>query len=344
MVFGNLTRREKEVLQALIEHFIATAEPVGSGVLASKYRLGVSAATIRNTLHDLEVMGLVSQPHTSAGRLPTDLGYRQYVDTLLKPEALLGRERKTIRQELTAEGRDIEKILEQTSRVLGEVSRQLGVTIAPSFESGVLARIDMLPVAENKVLVVLSIRGGLVRSLLLEVESRITPEVAEATSRALSQRLCGLTLREIRNTSQQRIKEVSEADPKLIKMFLDYSSAVLPSIDSESIHLGGARNLLDQPEFQDPGKLSDLMKLIDERKTLIELFSSRGIKQGISITIGKEAECGEAEAFSLVASNYSAGEVKGTVGVIGPTRMPYSKLVSIVDFTARLLSEVLSEH
>lgn len=342
MAFGNLTAREKGVLQALIEHYIATAEPVGSRVLASKYRLGVSAATIRNTLQDLEETGLVSQPHTSAGRIPTDLGYRHYVDTLLKPQVLSSEQQEAIRQELATEGGNIERILEQTSRVLGYVSKQLGVTIAPCFESGVLSRIDMLPVADNKVLVVLTIRGGLVRSLLLEVESQFTPEAAEATSRALTERLGGLSLGEIRKTIRQRTKEVSEADPGLIKIFLDYSSDMLKDIDPEGVHLGGTTNLVNQPEFRDRQKLASLMRLIETRKTLVELVSSQGIKEGITITIGKEAECEEVETISLVTSNYSAGEVKGTVGVIGPTRMPYSKLVSIVDYTAKLLSAVLS--
>jgi heat-inducible transcriptional repressor len=342
MAFGNLTARERGVLRALIEHYIATAEPVGSRVLANKCRLGVSAATIRNTLQDLEETGLVSQPHTSAGRVPTDLGYRQYVDTLLKPEVLSTEQQEAIRQELATEGGNMERILEQTSQVLGYVSKQLGVTVAPCFESGVLSRIDMLPVADNKVLVVLTIRGGLVRSLLLEVESRFTPEAAEATSRALTERLGGLSLGEIRKSIRQRTKEVSEADPKLIKMFLDYSSDMLKDIDPEGVHLGGTTNLVNQPEFRDREKLSSLMRLIETRKTLVELVSSQGIKEGITITIGREAECEEVETISLVTSNYSAGEVKGAIGVIGPTRMPYSKLVSIVDYTAKLLSAVLS--
>jgi heat-inducible transcriptional repressor len=342
MVVSNLTQREKEVLRALIEHYISTAEPVGSRVLANKYKLGVSAATIRNTLQDLEETGLVSQPHTSAGRVPTDLGYRQYVDALLRPEVLSGTEQETIRKEVIAEGGNIENILEQTSQVLGYVSRQLGVTIAPRFESGVLARIDMIPVAESKVLVVLTIKSGLVRSLLLEVDSRFTPEAAEATAKALTERLGGLTLKEIRTSIRRRTREVSEADPKLIKMFLDYSSDMLKDVDPEGVHLGGTTNLLNQPEFHDREKLSSLMSLIEARTTLIELVTSQGIEEGITITIGKEVDREEAQSISLVTSNYSAGEVKGTIGVIGPTRMRYSRLVSIVDYTARLLSKVLS--
>ena len=135
---------------------------------------------------------------------------------------------------------------------------------------------------------------------------------------------------------------MSEADPKLIKMFLDYSSDMLKDVDPEGVHLGGTTNLLNQPEFHDRQKLSSLMTLIEARKTLVELVTSQGIEEGITITIGKEAEREEAETISLVTSNYSAGEVKGTIGVIGPTRMRYSKLVSIVDYTARLLSKVLS--
>jgi heat-inducible transcriptional repressor len=173
MAFENLSERERLVLQSLINHYIATAEPVGSRSVAQKFRLGISPATVRNTMQDLEEMGLITHPHTSAGRVPTDKGYRVFVDSMMGLEALTPSEEDQIRREICADYAAVEDILEQTARVLATVSRQLGVTIAPRFDQGVLTSINLIPVAEKKILVILAVKHGLVRTVLLEAESSI---------------------------------------------------------------------------------------------------------------------------------------------------------------------------
>lgn len=343
MAFENLTEREKAVLQSLINYYIATARPVGSRLIANKYKLGISPATIRNTMQDLEEMGFVTHPHTSAGRVPTDKGYRVYVDTLLEPEELTNSEEEQIKTEIWLDYAAVEDLLEQTSRVLGMVSNQLGVTIAPRFDQGILTHIDLIPVAEKKILVVLAVKHGLVRTVLLEAESSLEIETLEKTAGILNERLCGLTLGEIKNSMERRLKETSTADPKLIKVFLESSENLLNFSEIEQIHLGGTTNIVDQPEFKDREKLRSLIEVIEEKKLLAELISAKGIKEGITITIGKEIERGEMQSCSLVTSSYNAGKVSGTIGVIGPTRMRYAKLVSLVDYTAKLLSDILSK-
>lgn len=342
MAFENLTEREKAVLQSLINYYIATARPVGSRLIANKYKLGISPATIRNTMQDLEEMGFVTHPHTSAGRVPTDKGYRVYVDTLLEPEELTNSEEEQIKTEIWLDYAAVEDLLEQTSRVLGMVSNQLGVTIAPRFDQGILTHIDLIPVAEKKILVVLAVKHGLVRTVLLEAESSLEIETLEKTAGILNERLCGLTLGEIKNSMEQRLKETSTADPKLIKVFLESSENLLNFSEIEQVHLGGTTNIVDQPEFKDREKLRSLIEVIEEKKLLAELISAKGIKEGITITIGKEIERGEMQSCSLVTSSYKAGKVSGTIGIIGPTRMRYAKLVSLVDYTAKLLSDILS--
>ena len=343
MAFENLTEREKAVLQSLINYYIATARPVGSRLIANKYKLGISPATIRNTMQDLEEMGFVTHPHTSAGRVPTDKGYRVYVDTLLEPEELTNSEEEQIKTEIWLDYAAVEDLLEQTSRVLGMVSNQLGVTIAPRFDQGILTHIDLIPVAEKKILVVLAVKHGLVRTVLLEAESSLEIETLEKTAGILNERLCGLTLGEIKNSMERRLKETSTADPKLIKVFLESSENLLNFSEIEQVHLGGTTNIVDQPEFKDREKLRSLIEVIEEKKLLAELISAKGIKEGITITIGKEIERGEMQSCSLVTSSYKAGKVSGTIGVIGPTRMRYAKLVSLVDYTAKLLSDILSK-
>ena len=343
MAFDNLSEREKLILQSLIDYYVATAEPVGSRAVAQKFSLGISPATIRNTMQDLEEMGLVTQPHTSAGRIPTDKGYRVYVDSVMGREALSSVEEEQIRREIHPDYAAVEDILEQTSRVLAAVSRQLGVTISPRFDKGVLTRIDLIPVAEKKILVVLAVKHGLVRTVLLEAESNLNTEQVEKTASVLNERLCGLTLGEIKDSMNQRLKEATSADTRLIKIFLDSAENLLNFTETEEMHLGGTTNILDQPEFKDREKLKSLIEILEEKKLLSELISSQGIKEGITITIGNEIERGEIQSCSLVTSPYRAGKVKGTIGIIGPTRMKYSKLVSLVEYTAKRLSEVLSK-
>lgn len=342
MAFENLTERERLVLQSLINYYIATAEPVGSKTVAQKYRLGISPATIRNTMQYLEDMGLITHPHTSAGRVPTDKGYRVYVDSMMGKEALTPSEEDQIRREICADYAAVEDILEQTARVLATISRQLGVTIAPRFDKGILTRVNLIPVADKKILVVLAVKHGLVRTVLLEAESSIEVEQVEKTASMLNERLSGLTLGEIKDSMDERLKETSDADPKLIKLFLDSTDSLLNITDPDQMHLGGTTNIVDQPEFKDREKLRSLIEVLEEKKLLAELVSAKGIKEGITITIGKEIERGEMQSCSLVTSPYKAGKVRGTIGIIGPTRMRYSKLASMVEYTAKLLSDMLS--
>ncbi|HEX7400790.1 MAG TPA: heat-inducible transcriptional repressor HrcA [candidate division Zixibacteria bacterium] len=343
MAFDNLSEREKLILQSLIDYYVTTAEPVGSRAVAQKFSLGISPATIRNTMQDLEEMGLVTQPHTSAGRIPTDKGYRVYVDSVMGREALSSLEEDQIRREIHPDYAAVEDILEQTSRVLAAVSRQLGITISPRFDKGILTRIDLIPVEDKKILVVLAVKHGLVRTVLLEAESNLNTEQVEKTANVLNERLCGLTLGEIKDSMDLRLKEATSADPRLIKIFLDSAENLLNFTETEEMHLGGTTNILDQPEFKDREKLKGFIQVLEEKKLLSELISSQGIKEGITITIGNEIERGEIQSCSLVTSPYRAGKVKGTIGIIGPTRMKYSKLVSLVEYTAKRLSEVLSK-
>jgi len=251
-------------------------------------------------------------------------------------------EEEQIRREIHPDYVAVEDILEQTARVLAAVSKQLGLTITPRFDQGVLTRINLIPVAEKKILVILAVKHGLVKTVLLEAESDIDAEQVEQTARVLNERLSGLTLGEIKDSIDLRLRESTTADPKLIKIFLDSAENLLSFTETEEMHLGGTTNILDQPEFKDREKLRGLIEVLEEKKLLAEFISSRGIKEGITITIGKEIERGEIQSCSLVTSPYQAGKVSGTIGIIGPTRMRYSKLVSLVEYTAKRLSEVLS--
>jgi heat-inducible transcriptional repressor len=293
-------------------------------------------------MQDLEEMGLITHPHTSAGRVPTDKGYRLYVDSMMGLEALTASEEDQIRREICADYAAVEDILEQTAKVLATVAKQLGITIAPRFDKGILTSINLIPVADKKILVILAVKHGLVRTVLLEAKSSIDTEQVEKAARILNEKLSGLTLGEIKDSIDLRLKETSADDPRLIKLFLDSTDNLFNLTEPDQMHLEGTTNIVDQPEFKDREKLRSLIELLEEKKLLAELVSAKGIKEGITITIGKEIERGEMQSCSLVTSPYKAGKVKGTIGIIGPTRMRYSKLVSMVEYTAKLLSDVLS--
>ncbi|MCX6826489.1 MAG: heat-inducible transcriptional repressor HrcA [candidate division Zixibacteria bacterium] len=340
MAFENLNSRELRVLQNLINHYIQTADPVGSRVIANKFRMGLSPATIRNTMQDLEELGLIRQPHTSAGRIPTDSGYRVFVDMLLKTEPLTEADKSKIRGMVNDGNKGLDAILSQTSRILGEITSQLGITISPKFDEGVLTRIDLIPVADGKLLVIVAVRSGLAKTILMEVESDIDIAELRQMESVLNERLAGLTLGHIRKTLNDRLANTS-CSSRLIKLFLDSKSVIWEDQGDEKLHYTGADKLISQPEFADRNRITDFFKLLENQKSLIEFLESKSVGEGIVITIGSENEINEMRSCSLVISKYQTGNNFGVIGILGPTRMPYSKLVSIVDYTAKSLSDAL---
>ena len=340
MAFENLSKREKEILSNLINFYIRTADPVGSRAIANKFHMGISSATIRNTLQDLEELGLVQQPHTSAGRIPTDLGYRVYVDYLLRPEELTEGEKLQIRESILKEGRGVNEILGQTCRVLSDITHQLGVTIAPRFDEGVLRRIELIPVSDERLMIVVVVQSGLARSVILEVEANLAEASLPEVEVVLNERLAGLTLGHIKETINERLADVT-GKGRLINLVIDSRDKIWTEERSADIHLSGAGQLLAQPEFAGIEKISELVKLIEDGRVLSDFLDSAS-EEGLVITIGKENRFKEIMSCSLVTSSYKVGKVSGTIGIVGPTRMAYNKLVSVVEYTARTITEVLS--
>ncbi len=342
MAFENLSEREKMILSNLINFYIssADADPVGSRVIANKFDMGISPATIRNTLQDLEELGLVQQPHTSAGRIPTDVGYRFYVDYLLKPEELTEAEKEHIKNTLLQQGRGINEILGQTCKVLSSISNQLGVSIAPQFRSGILKRMNLIPVTSERVMIVIVLKSGLARSMVIEVEVSFHKRELQEVEALLNERLGGLTLGEISETISKRLADVT-GNGKLVKLFIDSKDKIWTESKAEDIFVSGAENLVVKPEFSDLLRVSDLMKLLEDGSVLSE-FIANAEEEGLLITIGAENKFKEIMNCSMVTSKYKVGKVTGTIGIVGPTRMAYSKLLSVVDYTARTITDMLS--
>ncbi len=340
---ADLTPRERLIFESIVQNFIESATPVGSRFLTKKYRLNMSPATVRNIMADLEEKGLIKQPHTSAGRVPTDLGYRVYVDYLMRREKLSPGEKAAIVRSLRTVSRDVEIILEKASRLLGRISSQLGVVLAPRFLEGVLERIELVPVSSRRILVVLTVRSGLVRTVLMEIDSDIPHHRLEATARLLSERLHGLSLKDLKEQLIERTRDLDETERELVDTFARTTDEVL-RFDTEShYHVSGTQNILSQPEFSDREKMRKILELLESKEIIIQVLQEgEGEEEGqISITIGEENQEEMLRNCSLVTATYRVGSLKGTLGVIGPTRMPYAKVVALVDFMARTLPHVM---
>lgn len=344
MGFDQLNDRERQILRVLIDHYVSTAEPVGSRVLANKFKIGLSPATIRNTMQDLEEMGLIRQPHTSAGRVPTDDGYRTYVDNLIEPQTIPDDLAKRLREELALEHkRAVDDIMAQTAHILASVTSQIGVTLAPRFDKGIISRIELVPVAERRLLVVMGIQTGLARTVLLEVAAEVDERSIELTQRALNERLAGQSVGTLRTTAPQVLKDDQRADPRLVKIFIEAAEDLIDRGSGESLHVDGTSNLFAQPEFADHQALGGVLRVIEKRTPIVNLLRNRGMGEGIVVSIGREVKLEGAEGCSLVSSAYKIGQVEGTIGILGPTRMEYAKLLAIIDYTARLLAEQMEK-
>ncbi|HID96514.1 MAG TPA: heat-inducible transcription repressor HrcA [Candidatus Latescibacteria bacterium] len=341
---GSLSQREEDVLESLIQAYISTAEPVGSRFISKRYLPGMSPATIRNTMMDLEEMGYLYQPHTSAGREPTDKGYRYYVDSLMKREEPSQLEKRMIEEELRSnlEAKGAEDILEQVAKVIAQISHQIGIALSPRFEEGILYKLELVPLEEKRLLVVLTIKSGLVKTIVIKVESKLSRKKIAETSKLLNERLSGLSIREIRRSIQERLEYPLRGDLKLLKVFVDEADSLFQFDSPADLHLDGVTNIILQPEFTDRDKLTGLIELLDERDTIICLLNQRTKERDVAVTIGSENIPWQMKACSVVTSNYEIGGVWGSIGMIGPTRMRYSKYVPLIDYTAKLVSNLLS--
>jgi heat-inducible transcriptional repressor len=329
------------VLGILIEEFVSRAEPISSRTVARHRDLGVSPATIRNTMADLEEMGMLYQPHTSAGRVPTDRGYRYYVDELMRTPNLPKLEAGWIEDEFSQGNYEIDVLVELASSVLGEVTSLLGISLFPERDLGVLKRIDLIPAASDKLLGVVTISSGIVKSVVMVID--FSPEIhgLEEVVSILNERLGGLSLQEIKRSLKDRLSGVVVGNSRIIQLILNESELLFSFQPQHSFYFYGTSNLLRQPEFRDAENVRALLGLIENRQSFCDELRRHAVERGVTVTIGQENRSEAMGSLSLVVGSYQADSLPGILGVIGPTRMPYSRLVPLVEFTARLLNSRL---
>jgi len=339
-----LTERERTVLRYVIHDFIETATPIGSRYISKRHEdvLGLSSASIRNIMSDLEYLGYINHPHTSAGRVPTDHGYRFYLDTLMEVESLSATDRTTIRQNLdrAEEGEDL---LRESSRLLGRISRQLCVVTSPHLSSGVFEKMELIQITSSRVMAILSIKSGLVRTIMLEVSAEIPREKLEEMSRLLNERLSGLTLQQIRDSFAERVRDVQSEDSGLIRLFIDSVDKLFLPGRTERIHIAGADMVVEQPEFVNPQDFKSVIELINNEEIIVHVLEKNEAKPPeVRVSIGEENSDEKLKTYSVITASYTAGGAVGSIGVIGPRRMHYARMIPLVDEVARTISRMFT--
>ncbi|HLX25732.1 MAG TPA: heat-inducible transcriptional repressor HrcA [Candidatus Cybelea sp.] len=340
---GSLDKRKAYILATVVYEYIATAEPVGSQTLTQKYNLGVSSATVRNEMAELEAGGYLVQPHTSAGRIPSDAGYRTYVDRLMAHEEMPNEERRRIREDLRDASHELDEIIDHTTRLLGRLSNNLAFVTRPQQEVQSFRHIQLIWLSPRTGVAVVVTTLGVAAQSLFELSAEAQPDDLTRFSSALNARFANRPLRDLADKDVASIaREMNLSDDLRAAVVGALASA--RSNEQPTIAAAGAQNLLDQPEFQDLRKLRSILRIVEEQKTLYDIVADAMNADMPSVKIGHELGSEELSDLSVVTVPYRFGpNALGMLSILGPRRMPYARLLALVSGTAQTLSERLSD-
>ncbi|MGH7727230.1 MAG: heat-inducible transcriptional repressor HrcA [Vulcanimicrobiaceae bacterium] len=338
-----LDARKAFILATIVYEYVASAEPVGSNTLTQKYRLGVSSATIRNEMAELEAAGYLVQPHTSAGRIPSDSGYRTYVDHLMRPEALAPEESRRIGDELRAASRELEEAVEAATRVLGQLSHNLAFVVEPPRDAQVFRHVQLVWLSEHSGLAIVVAPLGVVAQQSFDHEASVGPEELARLSNLLNARFDGKPLRELAAVETLPIVRELALPDALAEVVASAFAAAAGADLPPAVVASGTQHLLDQPEFQDLRKLRGILRIIEEQQALYDLVADAIADSGPSAKIGRELGSEEIGECSIVTVPYRLAERGvGVLAILGPRRMPYARLFALAAGTAASLDAHLA--
>ncbi|QDX80668.1 heat-inducible transcriptional repressor HrcA [Denitratisoma sp. DHT3] len=337
-----LDARAKTLLKTLVERYIAEGQPIGSRALSKYSGLELSPATIRNVMSDLEELGLIASPHTSAGRVPTALGYRLFVDTLLTVQPLARQELSELQGAIQPS--QPQRVISQASQLLSNLTHFAGVVVAPRRQQPHIRQIEFLKLSETRILLIIVTANGEVQNRILFTQRNYTPEELVEAANYLNQNCIGLDFDQIRTRLREELRVLRSDMTELMSAALDASTEVAADTSAPQYVISGERNLLDVEDFSsNMARLRQLFDLLEQRTSLFQLLELSNRAEGVQVFIGGESGLAPLDECSVVAAPYEVeGQVVGTIGVIGPTRMAYERVIPIVDITARLLSSALS--
>jgi len=336
-----LNDRKIRILQAIIDDYIATAEPVGSRTLARKYDMGISSATIRNEMSDLEEMGLITQPHASAGRIPSDLGYRLYVDRLMERKDLGERELKFMQNMVFDNINRIDYLMEETARAISFLTQYTTIISEPVIRRTVLKQIRLLPLDESSVMLIVATAENFIKNHIIKISSPIPEDELYMVSNVINSSLSGYSLDEIDEVALASLKARLGRYQNFVAPLIRAIRATVISAEKVQFHMSGGKNILAFPEFANIEKAKNIFQALEKRDVLVTLLG-HSEDDGIKIMIGNENDIQEMKDCSIITASYKMSDTtSGSIAIIGPTRMDYSQVVSVLNSMVLNVEEVL---
>ncbi len=337
-----LDERKFMILQAIIDDYIMTAVPVGSRTISRKAGVGFSPATIRNEMSDLEELGYLDQPHTSAGRVPSPKAYRLYVDHLLKVNEVSREDAQRISNYLNSRAGQVEQVMQSAAQVLSDMTHYTAVVAAPQLETLRIRRVQLVPVSDNTALMIVVTNAGIIKDAVVRVPEEMDPHHLYALSQMLTEQLDGLSMSQVRSRFADMFRDLKE-NRKLLAGVLDVLENRIAQQESQQMVVGGTTNLLSYPEYSDVEKAKNFLSVLECKEKLYPLLRQAGSVE-FSIRIGPENGLPELSECSMLTATYRVGEHStGTMGIIGPTRMNYGKVMSVLSYMGKAITDILSE-
>lgn len=343
---GMLDDRGALVLRLVIEDYVDTAEPVGSRTISKKMAQNLSPATIRNIMADLEEMGYLVQPHTSAGRIPTVAGFRYYVNRLLERREVTRGDREQLMKMAGGGGAAADDLMRQASRALSGLAQQACVVVVSRFSHQPLRSLSLLRVSSENILLVTVLQGGWVQNRLIEGEQELSPDELEKINLYLNELAVGLTLPQLRRRIVTEMRREKARYDRIMRRALRLSSKALSDPLPGEVFVEGRENILEQPEFtEDVQKLKRILRAFEEKSVIVRLLDRALDIEALQVSIGSENSLEGLPDISVVASGYHQGQsAMGSIGLIGPVRMDYSRVIPLVEYTARLLTSIFDQR
>ena len=334
-----LDDRKKRILQAIVDEYVDTAEPVSSGAISQKYGIDFSSATIRNEMAELEKEGYLTHPHTSAGRIPTDEGYKAYVNSLVELQRLAVEEEERIKKEYEKKTKEIDTLLSQTSKILSGLSNYTGFVMAPNSKTNLIRNIELVQLSSEQILVVLLTRSGIVKNKVINLS--MDSENLQELKKFLNNKLRGLSLDEAGKRVVIEVQKYQNKQKDLFKL-AEYISSAIDSI-KDDIYMDGTSNVLGLPDFNDFESARSLVKLNEDRERLIEIIGEDFKESNdVKVQIGGQGKIADLKDLSVITTSYSYGnKIIGVLGIIGPKRMEYEKMMALVKSVSKVVNGLL---
>jgi heat-inducible transcriptional repressor len=336
-----LSERESGVLSATVKDYIRTAQPVASGRVKDRYHFQVSPATIRTTMAELERLGYLTHPHTSAGKVPTDKGYRAYVDDLMVVGSLNTEITTRIAQNLEQLSGDIDKLLRIVSHIISQLSGGIGITLAPVNPTSRLSAVRLVPFNHRRMLFVLELHSGSVQTVVAEWKKTLDESQLILLEEILNERLSDLTLEEIQATIGQRLEGTLADELGITAFILDHSMELFTNRDQGDLYLFGLQQVLQSPEFDDQNNIATLLRLIEDEDMLRTIICRENRETDLSVTIGHEHRTEQMETFATISCGLYYGSSVGTMAVLAPKRVNYPHVIAVLDFLSKSISELV---